>query len=379
MNASPSFQDSLPLEASVVPLLPPVPPLMGPDALSVAVRQRLQPPELAQHALGRLEALASQLARIDLGRRAHQLDPALAQPQLIVFAGDHGLADEKVTRFPQSATRDRVRQILQGKAWVNRLAELHGFALTVVDAGVASHVLMPEDPRPVVPFLVRKIAYGTRNMVLSPAMSQAQMHAAIKAGMDVVRHTPGTVLALGDVGVASTSCAALMLSRLCGVPLADACGRGSGLDDDELQLKVEILVNAAARHRRAVHALDVLATMGGFEIAMMVGAMLQAASEQRVVLIDGFVSGAAALVTRSLCPAAMDYLVFCHRSSEPGHRLLLIHLQSPPLIDLELRMGQGVGTLLAWPMLLAAQRLLVEPEPIADAAGPDSTPGETPD
>lgn len=365
MNPSPSFQESVPPENGVPPLIPPVVPLAGVEALDAGVQRLLQPPELAKDALGRLEALALQLARLEATRRAGGLDPALEQPQLIVFAGDHGIADEKVSRFAQTATRERVRQILQGHAWVNRLAQLHGFALTVVDAGVASHVLMPEDPRPVVPFLVRKIAYGTRNMLLSPAMSQVQMHAAIKAGMDVVRHTPGSVLALGDIGVASTSCAALLLSRLCGVPLPDACGRGSGLDDEQLQQKVDILITAAARHRRAVHALDVLATMGGFEIAMMVGAMLQAASEQRLVLVDGFVSGAAALVVRSLSPAAMDYLVFCHRSAEPGHRLLLIHLQAPPLIDLELRMGQGVGTLMAWPLMLAAQQLLVGDTPSA--------------
>ena len=205
---------------------------------------------------------------------------------------------------------------------------------------------------------MRKIGYATRNMVLSPAMSVPQAVAALHAGMDVVHHLPGNVLALGDVGVGSTSCAALLLSRLCGVPLADACGRGSGLDEAQLQHKLEKLFAAASRHRKATTPLDALAAMGGFEIAMMAGAMLQAASERRVVLVDGFVASAAALVARGLVPAVADYLVFAHRSAEPGHRLLLIHLQAQPLLDMELRMGQGVGSLLAWPLLQAAQRLL---------------------
>jgi nicotinate-nucleotide--dimethylbenzimidazole phosphoribosyltransferase len=193
-------------------------------------------------------------------------------------------------------------------------------------------------------------------------MSVAQAVSAVQAGMDVVRHLPGNVLALGDVGVGNTSCAALLLSRLCGVPLADACGRdhpiAGGLDSAQLQNKLEKLFAAATRHRKAVKPLEALAALGGFEIAMMAGAMLQAASERRVVLVDGFVAGAAALVARGLCPAVADYLVFAHRAIDPGHRLMLIHLQVQPLMDLELRVGQGVGALMAWPMLQTAQALL---------------------
>lgn len=334
-------------------------PVISPTADTVfdlTLQRRLERSELPDHALGRLETLVLQLARI---QKAGQFDfdlLAFDSPQMVVFAGDHGIADEGVSLFAQDTTRQRVLHMLQGTATVNALAELHGFDLTVVDAGVASHITRPEGAR--VPLQLRKIGYATRNMVLSPAMSVPQAVAALHAGMNVVHHLPGNVLALGDVGVGSTSCAAQLLSRLCGVPLADACGRGTGLNETELQHKLEILFAAASRHRKATAPLDVLAAMGGFEIAMMAGAMLQAASERRVVLVDGFVAGAAALVARSLVPAVADYLVFTHRSAEPGHRLLLIHLQAQPLLDLELRMGQGVGTLLAWPLLLAAQRLL---------------------
>lgn len=336
-------------------------PVIHPTAdavLDAEMHQRLRRSELPEHALGRLESLVLQLARMQSAGPFPFDLLAFDTPQLLVFAADHGIADEGVSLFAQVATRQRVQQLLHGTAAVNALADLHGFDLTVVDAGVATHIQTDVGVRSRVPLQLRKIGYATRNSVISPAMSVAQAVSALHAGMDVVRHLPGNVVALGDVGVASTACAALLLSRLCGVPLADACGRGSGLDDAQLQNKLQKLFAAATRHRKATAPLDALAAMGGFEIAMMAGAMLQAASERRVVLVDGFVSGAAALVARALVPAVTDYLVFSHRSAEPGHRLMLIHLQAQPLLDLELRMGQGMGTLLAWPLLQAAQRLL---------------------
>lgn len=325
------------------------------------LQTRLAPAHFAAQALGRLESLVLQLARIQ-SASAQSFDLLVFDsPQMVVFAADHGLADEGVSPFTQSSTHQRVLDILAGKAPVNSMAALQGFDLTVVDAGVASHLDPPDGTAWRAPLLKRKIGYGTRNMLLSAAMSPAQTNAALLAGMDVVRHLPGNVIALGDVGVGSTSCAALLLSRLCGVPLADACGRDhpqDGQDNLQLQNKLEKLFAVAGRHRKAVKPLDALASMGGFEIAMMVGAMLQAASERRVILVDGYVAGAAALVARGLRPAVADYLVFGHRSAEPGHRLLLIHMQAQPLLDMELRVGQGVGALLAWPLLLAAQGLL---------------------
>ncbi|WP_291008510.1 nicotinate-nucleotide--dimethylbenzimidazole phosphoribosyltransferase [Hydrogenophaga sp.] len=330
--------------------------------LDAAMLKRIQPEAFSPHALGRLEDLVLQLARVQSAGHLPLDLLVFDSPQVLVFAADHGISDEGVSAVPQQATRERVQQILQGRAPINTLAETMGFDLTVVDAGVASHVVEAGAAAPSVPLLVRKIGYGTRNMVLGPAMSLAQAISALQAGMDVVRHLPGNVLALGDVGVGNTSCAALLLSRLCGVPLADACGRDhpipGGLDNTQLQNKLEKLSAAASRHRKAVKPLDALAALGGFEIAMMAGAMLQAASERRVVLVDGFVAGAAALVARGLCPPVADYLVFTHRTIDPGHRLMLIHLQVQPLMDMELRVGQGVGALVAWPILQTAQALL---------------------
>jgi nicotinate-nucleotide--dimethylbenzimidazole phosphoribosyltransferase len=330
-------------------------------AIELMAQHRLALPHEADHALGHMQSLAIQLACIQ-GNEA-PLSVHLDRPQLVVFAADHGLADEGVSAFAQDATRQRVLHLLSGTSPVNGLASLHGFELSVVDAGVASHIVMPPDEVPKVPLLRRKIGYGTRNMVLAQAMSHVQARSALQAGMDVVRHLPGNVLALSNTGVAGNACAALILSRLCGVPLADACGKDAAQDPAWAQRRLERLFAAASRHRKATAPLDVLAAMGGFEIAMMCGAMVQAASERRVVLVDGFVAGAAALLARAMVPAVADYLVFAHRSAEPGHRLLLIHLQARPLVDMELRSGQGLGALLAWPLLMAAQRLLALPSP----------------
>lgn len=326
------------------------------------LRARMSARGFPMHALGRMEALALQMARVqrqaDGGFDRFRFD----QPQMLVFAGDHGIADEGVSGFEQAVTSRRVADMLNGAAPVNALVRLHGFDLTVIDAGLAKPLELDDADKPHAPLLVRKIGFATRNMVLGPAMSPQQAVAALKAGMDVVRHLPGNVVALGEVGVANTACAALLLSRLCGVPLADACGRDheqdGGPDADQRQHKLEKLHTAAQRHRKAVTPMGALAAFGGFEIAMMAGAMLQAASERRIVLVDGFVAGAAALVARGLHPDVADYLIFSHRSAEPGHRLLLIHLQAQPLMDLDLKVGQGVGALLAWPLLRSAAALL---------------------
>ena len=339
--------------------MPPISPALN-SPMAFELDQLFKSTLVGDEALGRIKALAMQLAHIQHPAPKSFNSVSLEAPQLLIFAADHGICDEGVSAFPQEATRQRVLHMLRGKGSACSLADMHGINVTVVDAGVASHLLPADHGRLAVPLLVRKIAYGTRNMVIRSAMSLNQAVAALHAGMDLVQHLPGNVLALGDVGVGSTSCAALLLSRLCNVPLADACGRGSGLDDAQFKIKFEVLQSALMRHRKATTPLDILASMGGFEIAMMTGAMLQAASERRVVIVDGYVGAAAALVARALSPNVMDYLVFAHRTMEPGHRLLLIHLQVQPLVDLDLAMGQGVGTMLAWPLLKAAERLINE-------------------
>ena len=302
-------------------------------------------------ALGMLEDLALQLGLIQRSE-----SPALHSPQMVVFAGDHGIAAEGVSAYPQAVTVQMVGNMLAGGAAINVFARQHGFALQVVDAGVAAE--LPAHPQ----LQPRKIALGTKNLCHEAAMSRLEAQAALTAGMQVMQALPGNVVAFGEMGIANTSPAALLLARLTGASLEDATGRGTGLDDAQLRHKLDVLTRALARHpaTEPLDALGELAALGGFEIAMMAGAMLQAASERRVVLVDGFIAGAAALVAQSLVPPVRDYLVFCHRSAETGHRLLLAHLQAEPLLELDLRLGEGTGALLAWPLVQSAANFLNE-------------------
>ena len=321
-------------------------------------------------ALGRLEPLA-----LHLGLIQQSTTVSLTQPQIVVFAADHGLADEGVSAYPQTVTLQMVLNMVQGGAAVNVLARQHGFGLTVVDAGVASP--LPPDigaGGSHANLLQRKIGFGTRNMARDQAMTGAQALAAVHAGMDVVSHLAGNVVAFGEMGIGNTSSAALLLSRLCAVQLDDAVGRGTGLNDSQLDHKLRVLFDVARKHRSAQMPLAALAAMGGFEIAMMAGAMVQAASQRRVILVDGFIAGAAALVARGLRPAVTDYMVFTHRSAEAGHRLMLIHLQAQPLLDMEMRLGEGTGALVAWPLVQSAALLLNEMASFESAGVSQATP-----
>ena len=320
-------------------------------ALQARLQQKINGKTKPLGALGLLERLALQLGLIQCSE-----SPALHQPQMVVFAADHGIEAEGVSAYPQTVTAQMVSNMLSGGAAVNVFARQHGFALQVVDAGVAAK--LPAHPQ----LLQRKIAMGTKNSCCEAAMSRFEAQAALVAGMQVVQALPGNVVAFGEMGIANTSAAALLLARLTGASIADAAGRGTGLDDAQLLRKQAVLARALALHSATdpFDAIEELAALGGFEIAMMAGAMLQAASERRVVLVDGFIAGASALVAQALMPAVRDYLVFCHRSAETGHRLLLAHLQAKPLLELDLRLGEGTGALLAWPLVLSAANFLNE-------------------
>lgn len=312
-----------------------------------------------QGSLGVLEALGAQLGLIQGTRQL-----ALHDPQLLVFAADHGLAVRGVSAYPSDVTWQMVENFLAGGAAVSVLARQHGLALQVVDAGVAHDFA----PRP--GLLPRKVAPGTQDASQAPAMTAAQCAQALQAGADLVSQgLPGNALLLGEMGIGNTSSAALLLSRLAGLPLGDCVGRGTGLDDAGLLRKREVLQAALRRHEAATEPLDALAALGGFEIAMMAGAALQAAAERRVVVVDGFIAGAAVLVASKLAPALLGYCVFAHRSAESGHRLMLDHLARQPgaryglahvgpLLDLGLRLGEGSGAALAWPLLQSAVALL---------------------
>ena len=300
-------------------------------------------------ALGQLEALARRLGEI-LG----DTSPTLHQPQLIVFAADHGLAARGVSAYPSDVTWQMVENFLGGGAAVSVLARQHGLALTVADLGV-NHDFADR------PGLVQvKVARGTRDASQGPAMSAAQCEQALCAGAEIVRERPGNAILLGEMGIGNTSAAALLMARLSDTPLEDCVGRGTGLDDAGVARKLAVLHEALAANAEARLPLQALAALGGFEIAGMVGATLQAAAERRVIVVDGFITSAAVLVAARLAPGVLQRCVFAHQSAERGHRLLLAQLQASPLLHLDLRLGEGSGAALAWPLLQSACLMLRE-------------------
>ena len=327
--------------------------------LTQALQHKLDHKTKPLGSLGRLEQLALRLGQIQ-----GTASPDLQQPQMVVFAGDHGLAARGVSAFPSDVTWQMVENFLAGGAAVSVLARQHGLALTVVDCGVARDIA----PRAAVPgqpqLLVRKVAAGTQDASIGPAMTPAQCAQALHNGMDVVRGLPGNALLLGEMGIGNTSVASLLLARLCGVSLEDCTGAGTGLDAGGVARKRAVLAQALAANEGAVNPLDALAALGGFEVATLVGAVLQASSERRVIVVDGFITSAAVLVAARLQPHVLQRCVFAHGSAEPGHAHMLAHLlpgqQPQPLLDLGLRLGEGSGAALAWPLLQSACAVLRE-------------------
>jgi nicotinate-nucleotide--dimethylbenzimidazole phosphoribosyltransferase len=303
-------------------------------------------------ALGRLERLALQVGQIQ-----GTLSPKLVKPVMLVFAGDHGVATAGVSPFPQEVTRQMVLNFLGGGAAINVFARQNGIAVRVVDAGVNY------DFGDVEGLIDAKIGLGTRNFLEGAAMTREECEAAISRGAVLAAQeiAQGTnVLGFGEMGIGNTSSAAIITSKICGLPLAQCVGRGTGLDDDGLQKKQSILAEAVARHGASSDPLDVLAAFGGFEIAMMAGAMLGAAQRGALLLTDGYIATSALLVAASLQPAIKDYCVFAHESGEPGHARQLAWLGVEPLLSLDMRLGEGTGAALAYPLVQAAVNFLNE-------------------
>ena len=319
------------------------------SALAARVQHRIDHKTKPLGALGRIEALALQMALV-LGSEA----PRLHQPQLVVFAADHGIAAQGVSAYPQAVTLQMVANMLAGGAAVSVLARQHGLALTVVDCGVAASIA----PQP--GLHIAKVAAGSADSSLGPAMSSAQCEAAMAHGRTLVQNLPGNVLLLGEMGIANSSAAALLMARLTGLPMAACAGRGTGLDDAGLAHKLSVLSRTLALHSAAAAPLQVLAAMGGLEIATMAGAVLQAVAERRLVVVDGFITTAAVALAVALQPAVLRCCVFAHGSAENGHAAWLTHLGVQPLLDLGLRLGEGSGAALAWPLLKSAELLLAE-------------------
>ena len=296
--------------------------------------------------LGQIERLAKAIG-LALGTEM----PALKDPQLVVFAGDHGLAARGVSAYPSDVTWQMVENFMAGGAAVSVLARQHDIGLTVVDCGVRHEFV--ERPG----LLIRKVAPGALE---HPAMSDAQCRVAMASGAALVRELPGNALLLGEMGIGNTSAASLIMSRLTGMDIVDCTGAGTGLDAPAVQRKIGILRQVLERHPDARDPLAVLSTFGGFEIATMAGAVLEAAAQRRVIVVDGFIASSAVLVASKLQPAVLQRCVFAHQSGERGHALMLAHLKAEPLLDLGLRLGEGSGAALAWPLLQSACAILRE-------------------
>ena len=311
--------------------------------------------------LGQLERLALQIGQVQ-----QSLSPNLDHPHLLVFAGDHGAARAGVSAYPQEVTWQMVENFLAGGAAINVFARHNGLQLQVIDAGVA-HDFGARDG-----LVDAKIAFGTHNAIEQAAMSAAERDLALARGAAIARGLADQgcrVMAFGEMGIGNTAAASLLTQQLTGAPLADCVGRGTGLDTVGLARKRTLLAQAVGRAALPpdADALLVLAEFGGFEMAMMAGAMLAAAERGILLLIDGFIVTSALLVATAIAPSLRDYCIFCHRSAEPGHVVQLQALQAEPLLDLGLCLGEGTGAALAWPLVRAAAAFLNEMASFASA------------
>ncbi len=298
-------------------------------------------------ALGRIEDLAAQIALLQ-----GTLVPRMDQMRLTIFAGDHGITAEGVSAFPSAVTAQMVLNFLSGGAAANVFARSVGADLRVVDAGILTPVDHPD-------LIDRRMGPGTANAALGPAMSVEVCAKARDAGRELGADGAYDAVCFGEMGIGNTSAATLIAHKLTNVPVEDLTGRGTGVDDAGLAHKTNVLRRAADRTSPLTPA-EALAEYGGFEIAMMAGAMEGAARARRLVIVDGFIATAAAMVVLAEAPELKPAMVFAHASAESGHVAMLRHLGTAPLLDLGLRLGEGTGALLAWPLVQAAAAMLRE-------------------
>lgn len=329
------------------------------------IQKRLDTRTKPPGSLGQLEALA---LRIGIALQSER--PRFTQPRIMVFAADHGIAPAGVSAFPQEVTAQMVANYLSGGAAINVLARQLGLALAVIDAGVAT-------PLAAAPGLIdRSLGRGTRNYLHEPAMTREQRDAAISAGRRLAAAAVAdgsNALLLGEMGIGNTASASMLLHRITDWPLADCVGRGTGLDDAGLNHKLALLQTASSRCPEKLSPLDALAEFGGFELAMIVGAIVEAAQHRCLAVIDGFAVSVAAMIATSIDPTVPSHCVFSHCSAEKAHRAVLKLLGVTPLLDLEMRLGEASGAALAWPLIDASARLLSDMASFESAGVSDRT------
>jgi nicotinate-nucleotide--dimethylbenzimidazole phosphoribosyltransferase len=318
-------------------------------------KKRLDNLTKPQGSLGRLEELAKIITGI-----TKKENPILKNKVIFTLAADHGVTEEGISAYPKEVTAQMVYNFLRGGAGINVLAKHSGIKVVVVDMGVAEKIKIGRCPY----FLDKKINYGTKNMAKGPAMTKAQAIKAIEAGIKIFEDESQKgidIIGTGDMGIGNTTASSAITTVFTKQSVEDVTGRGTGIDDKGLENKIKVIKKALQVNKPNPNdAIDILSKVGGFEIAGLAGIILAAASKKIPVVIDGFISGAAALVAFSIEPKIKDYMIASHCSVEKGHRILLQYLGLKPILDLNLRLGEGTGSALAIGIVEAAVKILTQ-------------------
>jgi len=328
-----------------------------------AAHARLEQLTMPYWALGRLMDLAE-----DLAGMTRSMHPPVARKAVVVMAGDHGVAASGVSQYPQEVTVQMVYNFVNGGAGCNALARQVGAKVVVVDAGVAGDLsALVKDGK----IISKRIAPGTANMHTGPAMSREEAIRSVEAGIEVALSLADSidVFATGEMGIANTTPSSAIVAVLTGSEVEKITGRGTGIDDAGLQNKIAVIKEALRVNKPdPTDALDVLAKVGGFEIGAIAGLILGVAALKKPVIVDGFITTAGALIAQALSPTSVQYMIAAHRSVEPGHRAAQEKLGKEPLLDLNLRLGEGTGAVLAMNLVEASARVLTDVATFAEAS-----------
>jgi nicotinate-nucleotide--dimethylbenzimidazole phosphoribosyltransferase len=304
-------------------------------------------------ALGLLEKLAFHIASVQ-----NTLTPELVKPHIIVFAGSHGIANDGVSAYPSEVTPQMVLNFINGGAAINVFTRQHQIELLLVDAGV-DYTFEPDEK-----LIDAKVNGGTKSFLRESAMTELEYKTCMEKGASLVREVKTTgcnVIGFGEMGIGNTSSASVIMSKLLNLPIEVCVGKGTGLDDNQLIKKIKILQHALEKHN---HLNDnpevVMQTFGGFEMAMMCGAMLEAARHKMIILVDGFIASVVYLCALKIDETLKNFAIFCHQSGERGHKLLLEYLEAEPLLQLEMRLGEGTGCAVAYPLMQSAVAFMNE-------------------
>lgn len=304
------------------------------------------------HSLGQLERLALQIGEVQ-----GTLTPELKEPTILVYAGDHGIADEGVSAYPKEVTFQMVMNFLSGGAAINVFTKQNGINIKIIDAGVAFDF-------PASPLLINaKVGKGTKSFLRELAMTAEELErcfAFAEMHVDAIEARGCNIVGFGEMGIGNTSSASMLMSYLCRLPIEKCVGRGTGLDEEGLNAKLETLKKAQELHGDICDPKKVLQTFGGFEVAQMCGGMLAAYRRNMLIMVDGFIASSAFLAASKIEPRILKNAIFCHQSDEIGHKLMLEHLKAEPILDMSLRLGEGTGAAIAYPIIKSAVAFLNE-------------------